>query len=430
MFHHLLLAAALAPQSDAEETPEPDWFSATLTNAGDIDGDGCDDLLIGEPKYLASHLDHDGTIVWIVSGKTGRELTRFRVEQKSIRCLGHVPVGDVDEDGTPDVVLTLRTNDTDQGTHRLQLRSGSSGAVLKDREYAGIEYMQGGGRLVPAPNADSEHTFVLTWRRPFKERGRETSYWTVSLFSAIDLNETSILAREPYDRVILDPLPTRDGVAEADPTVVLGFTGGKSWGGKQLVEYGRMPRNKTRRTAMRGLRLVAPTISEAGDLDGDGRNEVFVVDQLPGDIGKRKIRVSVVSTARNEILAEQSFQRLGTSPTPIQAAIGDVNGDGLPDVLVSVGVWAWPEFDRGPIALPVFSGKDLEQLYLVAQDADPASQPYFGHTACALGDVTGDDVPDIAIGAYDPWGNWSAGRVEIRSGADGSFVRAITRSSL
>ena len=115
------------------------------------------------------------------------------------------------------------------------------------------------------------------------------------------------------------------------------------------------------------------------------------------------------------------------------AGLGDQNGDGVPDFAVGV-----PGADR----VDVFSGKD-RTLIRSLHDPEGLTGLQFGYAVVGIGDVNGDGVEDIAVGAPGPFGlvplpcdptapacarpEW--GRVFVFSGATGALIRKIVPTS-
>ena len=115
------------------------------------------------------------------------------------------------------------------------------------------------------------------------------------------------------------------------------------------------------------------------------------------------------------------------------AGLGDQNGDGVPDFAVGV-----PGADR----VDVFSGED-RALIRSLHDPEGRSGLQFGYAVVGIGDIDGDGVEDIAVGAPGAFGSlplpcdptapactlpeW--GRVFLFSGATGAMIRKIVPAS-
>ena len=109
------------------------------------------------------------------------------------------------------------------------------------------------------------------------------------------------------------------------------------------------------------------------------------------------------------------------------ATLGDLDGDGAADLAV-----ADPEEDAGGGfrvgRVYLYSGADgtfLRSRSGPAEGQEPDSE-YFGAALAGLGDVTGDGVPDLAVGAPGYRGSTTlCGAVFIVSGATGAQVRTL-----
>jgi hypothetical protein len=112
------------------------------------------------------------------------------------------------------------------------------------------------------------------------------------------------------------------------------------------------------------------------------------------------------------------------------AAVTDVNGDGVTDVLVGVPHHNVETDDEDLVNAGrafLFSGKDGSLLFTF-DDPTPSEGARFGFAVAGLRDVNGDSVSDLLVSA--PKKDVSedlpdAGRVYIFSGRDGSLIRSL-----
>src|SRR5438445_368213 len=116
----------------------------------------------------------------------------------------------------------------------------------------------------------------------------------------------------------------------------------------------------------------------------------------------------------------QTFDAFGLAV----AGSGDVNGDGVPDVLVSsLGNAGGHQF-QGRVFL--FSGAD-SSLLRTLDNPTPQAYAYFGWAVAEAGDVNGDGVSDQLVGARTQTvgANQYQGEAFVFSGADGSLLRTL-----
>lgn len=278
-------------------------FGQAVADAGDVDGDGCHDLLVGLPASARSE-DHEGVVVlfrgrpdggwegdfsWEAAG--GASAVRF-----GYRVAG---IGDVDGDGFDDVAVgapRFSGFDVTHGGLVRVFRGSPRGLESEPSWEAGGASPFGwfGAAIAPAGDVDGDGFDDVWLAAPGAQetRQREGSHiGEVHLFrGSADGLETSPSAS------------LRDGVA---------------W-----TRFGA-------------------AVSMVGDLDGDGLPEVAVGAPNAGDSGPAEGAVALISievsgdgdvlpVRRADILGPRPYARFGYALAPP----ADFNHDGVPDLVV------------------------------------------------------------------------------------------------
>lgn len=160
-------------------------------------------------------------------------------------------------------------------------------------------------------------------------------------------------------------------------------------------------------------------LAQLGDLDGDGRPDFAVGAPRAAPNGLETGRVRVHRGRDGAVLAVLDGDEPGERFGAALASLGDVDGDGVPDFAVSS-----PRHGGSRGRVRVYSGATFQVLW--ARDG-AAAAARFGATIAGIGDIDGDGMSDLAVGApYDSSGGNAAGRVTLHSGATGALLHAFT----
>ncbi len=350
-----------------------DVLGQYVIRVGDIDEDGVEDL--------AATLSRSGTParIRLLSGKTGGEIRTFSVPADSVFSL--TATGDLDDDGVPDLAMAgARETDSTEG----------------DVSIPG--YVQ---ELVLAV---SGATGLTLW----EQAGDPNARFALSVAAGDDVND--------------------DGAAD----LLFGHIGPDALVGEVRILNAKTGALLDTIPPPHDSDSFGTRAAAMGDLNGDAAADYFVTDAY-GPTTDFALGIGMaVSGADDAVLWAQVGRRgsgalaaeqpsfFGNVITPTPA---DLNGDGVLDLVVAAHVQYVDDVGKETGEVTALAGDTGEILWRLPGTRE---LELFGVNVTFVGDINGDAVMDVLVGAPQHFGSdlvlGGVGRAVVVSGHDGSVL--------
>ncbi|GAB5495017.1 MAG: integrin alpha [Phycisphaerales bacterium] len=386
-----------------------DSFGFSVSTAGDVNQDGYDDLIVGAPR------GHVNGIARVYSGVDGNELYTFQGDSPS-DWFGYSvsSAGDVNGDGFDDLVVGAALDDNNGvSSGSARVFSGVDGSTLftfnggsSSNEFG---YSVSGAGDV---NGDGFDDIIVGERYCCTSGGSEGRDGYAYVFSGAD---GSVLhsfngSSDPsaFGSIVSDAGDVNgDGFADLLLGEYPDSTNGRNAGRASVLSgadgsilfnvYGDNDHD-----------FLGGSVSNAGDVNGDGIPD-FIVGANGNDTnGSFSGSARVHSGYDGSVLYTYYGDDTGDSMGLSVSGAGDVNSDGFSDFVIGANHDDNNGQSSGSVRL--YSGYDGAELAIFVGDN---SNDQFGRTLSSAGDVNGDGFDDILVGALDFFAQSSSGYAKV-----------------
>jgi Ca2+-binding RTX toxin-like protein len=416
----------------------------SVSGAGDVNGDGIDDVIIGAPLAPGAPgtgADRAGRS-YVVFGRLGGFSPSFNLQELdgsngffingiNFRDSSGFPVsdaGDINGDGIDDLIIGANNNQAyvvfgQRGGFSSSLNladlDGSNGFALNG--FSGVGLSRAGDWVSGAGDINGDGIDDLTIGSPASGQsyvvfGRQGGFNPSLNTSELDGSNGFVINEGGGNSVSDAGDINGDGIddliiAQAGPNayVVFGWRDGFS----ASLELGELNGNNGF-----GIHGVAPfrSVSGAGDVNGDGIDDLIIGSPIRGGAGQSYVvfgqrggfssSLNLADLDGSNGFAINGINSFDFSGYSVSGA-GDINGDGIDDLIIGA-YGADPNGDSSGQSYVVYGRREGFGSTLNLADLDGSNGfalnginggDQSGRSVSGAGDVNGDGIDDLIIGA-------------------------------
>ena len=391
-------------------------FGYSVSGAGDVNGDGYDDVIVGAQRYSS----YTGRAYVFHGSATGVSTTATTTLSPSTSGtyfgVAVSGAGDVNGDGYADVVVGASRYSSSTGRAYVYLGSASGVSTTVSTTLTGSASSNYFGNAVSSAgdvNDDGYADVVVGAYGYSSSTGRAYVFHgsASGLSSSVSTTLTGTSSSNYFGFSVSE---AGDVNADGYADVIVGAYGYNTSTGRAYVFHGGASAVSTSAastiTGASTSYYLGYSVSGAGDANGDGYADVIIgAMRYSSYTGRAYVHhgssTGVSTTATTTLTGSSTDDYFGRSVS----GAGDVNGDGYADVVVGS-----PYYGADTGRAVVYEGSSAGVSSTAAASVVGASAEFLGYAVNQAGDVNGDGYADIIVGA--PAYSSSTGRAYVHLG--------------
>ncbi|MBK8982004.1 MAG: FG-GAP repeat protein [Ignavibacteria bacterium] len=373
------------------------YFGYSISSAGDVNGDGYSDVLVGAYRY-SSFTGRVYLYDYFMKNEIIQDVTMTGETTNNIYGSSVSSAGDVNGDGYTDVIVGAYGYSSYTGRVYLYF-GGPSMNNVADVTMTGEATFNYFGNSVSSAgdvNGDGYSDVIIGAYAYSSSTGRVYIYFGGA--SMDNIADVTITGQATGNRLGISVSSAGDMNGDGYSDLIVGVSGYSSFTGSAYIYFGGESLDTTAYVTMTGETInnsFGYSVSTAGDVNGDGYSDAIIgAYNYSSATGRAYIYFGGVSM-NNAADVIMTGQATGNYFGNSVSTAGDVNGDGLSDVII--GAYSYSSgTGQAYVYLGGVSMNNVADVTMIGG----STQNNFGYSVSTAGDVNGDGYSDVIVGAY------------------------------
>lgn len=400
-----------------------DLFGAMVSSAGDVNGDGFDDIIIGASFNDAGGINAGRAYIYFggIDVDSLADVILTGESEGDIFGISVSSAGDVNGDGYDDVIVGAQENSAGgTAAGRVYIYFGgesmdNTADLIMTGTASNIFFGQG---VAGAGDVNGDGYDDVLASAPFYNVSAGITYLFYGGTSMDTIPDVIMTGENPGDSFGSSISSAGDVNGDTYADVIIGaYDAFSASTGRAYIYFGGIQMDSTADVVMSGEMTpdhFGASVSSAGDVNGDGYDDV-IIGSLNNDAGGKDAGRAYIFLGGTSMDSVPDVLMTGSATGDnfgIVSSAGDVNDDGIDDVIVGA-----IRNDGGA------SNSGRAYVYFGAPAMDnnadwvftgEAEEDLFGLSVSTSGDVNGDGISDVIVGApYNDFSGADAGKAYL-----------------